>query len=143
MNILNYRIVSSTQKPCITAGVCTSLLYRNGGTSIAISLTPNGFGFFLSFVLFLYYLLFIELIEHCNNDCVMFVRYVSFDLKINNKKTFWTELKVSFVWSRDYFKNRKSISLIFPSYFNVYGHESVPRLEFKAKTAKVIFLIWQ
>ena len=38
-------------------------------------------------------LLFIKLLEHCNNDYVMFVRYMSFDMRINNKKLFelnWT-----------------------------------------------------
>ena len=30
----------------------------------------------------------IKFIEHCNNDFVMFVRYVSFDMRINNKKPF-------------------------------------------------------
>ena len=33
-------------------------------------------------------LLFIKLLEHCNNDYVMFVRYMSFDMRINNKKPF-------------------------------------------------------
>ena len=37
-------------------------------------------------------LLFIKLLEYCTNDYVMFVRYMSFNMRINNKKTFWTGL---------------------------------------------------
>ena len=43
-----------------------------------------------------YYLIhvLIELQWACNNDCVMFVHYMSFDMRINNKYLLnWTELK--------------------------------------------------
>ena len=46
-------------------------------------------------------LLFKKLIEHCNNDCVMFVRYVSFDMRINNKTLFeleWKELELLLIY---------------------------------------------
>ena len=33
-------------------------------------------------------LLFIKLVEHCNNDCEMFAFNVSFDMRINNKTLF-------------------------------------------------------
>ena len=33
-------------------------------------------------------LLFIKLLEYCNNDFEMIVRYMSFDMRINNKKPF-------------------------------------------------------
>ena len=35
-------------------------------------------------------LLFIKLLEHCNNDYVMFDRYMSFDMRINNKQAMMT-----------------------------------------------------
>ena len=42
-----------------------------------------------------YYLIHVlnELLWACNNDCVMFVHYMSFDMRINNKYLLnWTEL---------------------------------------------------
>ena len=37
---------------------------------------------------------FIKLMECCNNDCVMFVHYMSLCMRINNKKPFKQKLKL-------------------------------------------------
>ena len=60
-----------------------------------------------------YYLIHVlnELLWACNNDCVMFVHYMSFDMRINNKYLLnWTETE----WllkHADYFSITSFISL--------------------------------